>query len=71
MFGIVIAFKDYQVSQGVLQANGLDLSILKEFFSGMYFGRTLKNTLLISLYDIVFGFPIPIIFALMLNEIRL
>ena len=69
MFGIVIAFKDYQVSQGVFASKWVGLKYFKEFFSGMYFGRTLKNTLLISLYDIVFGFPIPIIFALMLNEI--
>jgi len=70
MFGLVIAFKDYQMSKGILGSSWVGFKYFKEFFSGIYFGRTLKNTLLISLYDLVFGFPAPIIFALLLNQLK-
>lgn len=70
MFGIIIAFKDYQISEGILGSKWVGFKYFIEFFKGMYFGRTLRNTLLISIYDILVGFPVPIIFALMLNEIE-
>jgi len=46
------------------------LRYFKDFFTDMYFMRLIKNTLLISFYEIVFGFPAPIILALMLNEVK-
>lgn len=70
MFGLVIAFKNYQISKGIFDSPWVGLKYFKEFFSGMYFGRTMRNTLLISFYDLLFGFPAPILFALLLNEIR-
>ena len=70
MFGLTIAFKNYSVANGVFGSPWVGLDYFKEFFSGMYFTRTLCNTLAISILDIVIGFPIPIIFALMLNEIN-
>ncbi len=70
MFGVVIAFKDYSIPKGVLGSPWVGLKYFKEFFSGIYFKRTLTNTFVISIADIIFGFPIPIIFALMLNELR-
>ena len=70
MFGLIIAFKNYSVANGVFGSPWVGLDYFKEFFSGMYFTRTLCNTLAISILDIVIGFPIPIIFALMLNEIN-
>ncbi|MBP3361148.1 MAG: sugar ABC transporter permease [Clostridia bacterium] len=70
MTGIVIAFKDYQISEGILGSKWVGLKYFKEFFSGMFFTRTLRNTIMISVYDIVFGFPLPVIFALLLNEIN-
>lgn len=70
MFGLTIAFKNYSVANGVFESPWVGLDYFKEFFSGMYFTRTLCNTLAISILDIVIGFPIPIIFALMLNEIN-
>lgn len=69
MFGLVIAFENYNTAKGVFGSEWVGLKYFKEFFSSIYFTRTLFNTLKISIMDIVIGFPIPIIFALMLNEI--
>lgn len=71
MGGLVIAFKDYHVGQSIWSAPWVGFKHFKDFFSSYYFGRLLRNTLLLSLETLVFGFPIPIIFALVLNEIRL
>lgn len=70
MFGLTLAFKDYNIMRGVLDSKWVGLRYFKEFFSSVYFGRTLLNTLIISIMDIAIGFPIPIIFALLLNELR-
>lgn len=70
MFGLVIAFKDYNIGQGFLASKWVGLKYFKEYFGSVYFLRTLSNTFIISLMDIVFGFPFPIIFALMLNELK-
>lgn len=70
MFGIIIAFKDYNIRAGFIESPWVGLKYFKEFFGGMYFGRILSNTLIISFYNILFGFPAPIIFALMLNALR-
>ena len=70
MFGLVLAFKDYNIMKGVAASEWVGLKYFKEFFSSVYFTRTLLNTFIISLMDIVVGFPIPIIFALLLNELR-
>lgn len=61
MSGVIIAFKNYQLSEGIFGSEWVGFKYFKEFFKGMYFTRTLRNTLLISLYDIIFGFPIPIV----------
>lgn len=70
MFGLTLAFKDYNIIKGVAASEWVGLKYFKEFFSSVYFTRTLLNTFIISLMDIVIGFPIPIIFALLLNELR-
>lgn len=70
MFGLVIAFKNFNIGQGIWGSQWVGVKYFKEFFSGIYFTRTLRNTLTISLYSLVFGFPFSIIFALLLNEIR-
>lgn len=70
MFGIVIAFKQYELGKGIMESNWVGFKYFIEFFSSMNFARTLRNTLLISLYDLILGFPAPIIFALLLNEIK-
>lgn len=70
MFGLVIAFEDYSVFGGLFNSRWVGLDNFKEFFSSMYFGRTFKNTLALSMLDLLFNFPAPIILALMLNEVR-
>lgn len=70
MYGVIIAFKDFSVTKGILHSDWVGLKYFYEFFNSFYFFRTMKNTLLISVYTIIFQFPVPIIFALLLNEIK-
>jgi len=70
MYGAIIAFKDYTPSLGVGGSPWVGLDNFTRFFTGPYFVRLIKNTLLLNVYNLVFGFPAPIILALLLNEIR-
>ena len=70
MVGIIMAFEKFQPQKGLWRSPFVGLKWFREFFGSYYFGRLLKNTLLISLKDILIGFPTPIIFALLLNEVR-
>lgn len=70
MAGIVLAFQDYKMGRGVFGSDWVGFRWFVEFFQSFYFTRLMRNTLLFSLYSIVFGFPVPIIFALMLNELK-
>ena len=70
MTGLVIAFKDYNVFTGINESPWVGFQNFQRFFFSPYFFRTLKNTIIISLYDIIFGFPAPIILALLFNELR-
>ncbi len=74
MFGLVIAFKDnYKPIKGILGtawAGMYGFQNFYDFIASPLFFSILKNTILISFYSILFGFPAPIIFALMLNEIK-
>ena len=70
MYGAQIAFRDYRATRGILGSEWVGLEHFRRFFTGAYVGRLFKNTFLISLYSLVFGFPMPIILAIMLNEIR-
>jgi len=71
MYGAIIAFKDFQLGDTIFSAPWVGLKWFKDFFGSISFWRLMKNTLLINFYSLIFGFPIPIIFALVLNEIRL
>ena len=71
MYGILISFKNYKPRLGILESPWVGLKYFKEFFSSIYFERVLSNTLWISGLNLLFGFVTPIIFALLLNEIRL
>lgn len=68
MYGIQIAFKNYKGALGILDSPWVGFKHFKDFFSGYYFGTLLKNTLILSVYNLAVGFPIPIIVALILNE---
>jgi putative aldouronate transport system permease protein len=70
MFGILIAFKDYNVFQGVFGSKWVGMKYFQNFFSDPYFYKLIRNTLTIGLYHIVFSFPAPIILALLLNELK-
>ena len=70
MFGNIMAFEDYSVGKGFFHSEWVGFRWFREFFSSVYFGRLMKNTLLISIYSLIIGFPIPVIFALLLNEIK-
>ena len=70
MYGIIIAFKNYRIIQTVAEAPWVGLEHFRELFAEGDFGLVMKNTLGISFLKLLFGFPLPIIFALLLNEIR-
>jgi putative aldouronate transport system permease protein len=70
MYGIQIAFRDYTLSRGVLGSPWVGLKHLERFLGGYHFLRLLRNTLVISIYGIIVGFPIPIVFALLLNQFQ-
>ena len=70
MYGLIIAFKDYKGILGIMGSPWVGFKHFESFFSSIYFGRLIKNTLLLNAYGIIFGFPIPIILALMMNELR-
>lgn len=70
MGGLVIAFQDYNIFKGIKDSPWVGLDNFKTFLSTPYFGTTLKNTLIINLYQLLFVFPAPIIFAILLNEVR-
>ena len=70
MGGLIIAFQDYSFTRGIWGSEWIGFENFTDFFSGMYFGRTLGNTLALSGLDLLFNFPAAIILALMLNEVR-
>ena len=69
MGGLVIAFKDYNIYDGIFGSPWVGFRYFKQFFSSMFAPRLIRNTLAISLYNLVFGFTAPIILALMFNEV--
>jgi putative aldouronate transport system permease protein len=72
MYGLQIAFKDFTPAKGIWGSPWVGLEKFKEFFvyDSFYVWRIIRNTILINVYDLIFGFPAPIIFALLLNEIK-
>lgn len=70
MYGVTIAFKDYKVKLGITGSPWAGFKYFEQFFSTSVAVKSIRNTLLLSLYSLLFGFPIPILFALMLNMLR-
>ncbi|MDR1060076.1 MAG: ABC transporter permease subunit [Clostridiales bacterium] len=70
MGGIVIAFKDFKVLRGIWASDWVGMKNFSRFISSPAFRSTFANTIIISLMNLAFAFPAPIIFALLLNEIR-
>jgi len=70
MYGLQIAFKDFSPAKGIWGSPWVGFKHFESFFNGIYFWRLIKNTILINVYDLLFGFPAAIMLALLLNEIR-
>jgi len=70
MYGAIIAFKDFSPMKGILGSEWIGIQHFKDFFGSIYFSRILFNTLNISISTLIFGFPTPIILALLINELR-
>lgn len=69
MYGVIISFKDFGVFLGIRNSPWVGFKHFTSFFSSIYFFRLIRNTFLLSFYSVLFGFPAPIIFALLLNEL--
>jgi putative aldouronate transport system permease protein len=70
MYGAIIAFKDFRGGLGILGSPWVGLKHFKSLFASAFLGRIVRNTVLLSVWDLAVGFPAPIIFALLMNELR-
>ena len=73
MFGLVMGFKDYTISsgiKGIFTSEWVGLKYFKEFVTDYKFGKLVRNTVALSVLKLIFTFPLPILFALMVNEIK-
>ena len=68
--GVSIAFLDYRPKAGIFGSEWVGLQHFKDLFTSSYFGRVLRNTLKISLTQLILGFPAPIVLALLINELK-
>lgn len=70
MYGMIISFKDYSVYKGIINSPWVGLKHFKRFFGNPDFFRLFRNTFMLGMTTLIFSFPFPIIFAVLLNEIR-
>ncbi len=70
MYGILLAFKDFSPRFGIMGSPFVGLRYFREFFNSPFSYRVIRNTVLINFYNLLFGFPLPIVFALLLNEVK-
>ncbi|GHU87514.1 sugar ABC transporter permease [Spirochaetia bacterium] len=70
IYGVQIAFRRFNPSAGILGSPWVGLVYFKQFFNSFYFWELIRNTLFLSLFQMVIGFPMPIVLALVINEIR-
>lgn len=70
MYGLIIAFKNYKPTRGIWGSQWVGMLWFETFFKDPYFFRLLRNTFVLSGLTILFGFPAPILLALMLNEVH-
>ena len=70
MYGVWMAFTDFNLSKSIIGSEFVGLMWFREFFGSYFFGRLIRNTLTLSLLNLLWGFPIPILFALALSEMR-
>ena len=70
MYGVTMAFRQYRFDMGMFRSPWIGLEYFRAFFGYFNFSLIIRNTLIIGFFQIIVYFPIPIIFALMLNEVR-
>jgi len=70
LYGIQIAFKDFSAFKGIWDSPWVGFKHFERFFDSYYFWRLIRNSFLLGVYSLAIGFPIPIILALMLNEVK-
>ena len=70
MYGITLAFKDFDIGKGIVGSPWVGLKYFREFFSNPYSWKLIRNTVLLRLWHLSIGFPAPIVLALLLNELR-
>lgn len=70
MYGVIIAFKRFVPAKGIMGSPWAGVFHFETFFASYYFWRLIRNTIVISVYSLVFGFPAPVILALLINEVR-
>jgi putative aldouronate transport system permease protein len=70
LYGVQIAFRDYRTARGFFGSEWVGLKHFTRFFNSFYFDRVVGNTLIINGVSLLVGFPIPILFALILNELK-
>ena len=70
MYGVITAFKDFRPNLGIMGSEWVGLKHFEEFFTSLHFGRTLRNTLTLSIYSLAVNFPLPIALAIMMNDLR-
>jgi putative aldouronate transport system permease protein len=71
IYGVSIAFKDYSVSKGISASQWVGLKYFRFLFKSPTFFQVVRNTIIINFYKLILGFPAPIIFAILLNELKL
>ncbi|HEU5103748.1 MAG TPA: ABC transporter permease subunit [Roseiflexaceae bacterium] len=69
MYGAQIAFRDFVPARGIWGSEWIGFEHFEDFFKGIFFWRLMRNTLAINILDVLFGFPAPIVLALLLNEL--
>lgn len=70
MGGLAIAFQKYKPLKGIMGSKWVGFEHFEDFLTGPYAWRTIRNTLMINFYQLIIGFPIPIIFAILVNELK-
>ncbi len=70
MYGLIIAFKDFSPYKGIADSRWVGFMWFQQFFESQFFWSLIRNTILLNIYGIIFSFPIPVILALLLNEVQ-
>jgi putative aldouronate transport system permease protein len=70
LYGVLLAFKDFNVMKGIVGSPWVGFKHFEKFITDPYFWKLIRNTVLISFYGLLWGFPVPIILAILLNEVK-